>query len=68
MGFIRQQEEKLARRLLSWHYERQGFPIPAGEALEAQASRIVSEAHRVARQRGSNLVEIMRELVRDLKQ
>ena len=30
-----------------------------------QTARIVDEAHRIARERGGNLFEIMKELVRD---
>ena len=65
MGFIRNQEEKLAAKLLRWHYEKQKRPLPAEADLTTQTARIVDEAHRIARERGGNLFEIMKELVRD---
>jgi len=65
MGFIRHQEEKLAAKFLRWQYEKQKLPLPAEADLMTQAARIVDEAHRIARERGGNLFEIMKELVRD---
>ena len=37
MGFIRQQEEKLAVRFLSWQYEELKKPIPDETELASQA-------------------------------
>jgi hypothetical protein len=65
MGFIRHQEEKLAAKFLRWQYEKQKLPLPSEVDLMTQAARIVDEAHRIARERGGNLFEIMKELVRD---
>jgi hypothetical protein len=65
MGFIRNQEEKLAAKFLRWQYEKQKLPLPSEVDLMTQAARIVDEAHRIARERGGNLFEIMKELVRD---
>jgi hypothetical protein len=65
MGFIRNQEEKLAAKILRWQYEKQKLPLPAEADLMKQTARIVEEAHRIARIRGGNLFEIMKELVRD---
>jgi hypothetical protein len=65
MGFIRNQEEKLAAKVLRWQYEKQKLPLPAEADLMTQTGRIVDEAHRIARERGGNLFEIMKELVRD---
>jgi hypothetical protein len=67
MGFIRQQEEKLAMRFLNWQYQKVGTPIPDDAELARQAANIVEEAHRIARQRGSNVVSIMKDLISDLK-
>ncbi|MBL0712703.1 MAG: hypothetical protein JJV98_03280 [Desulfosarcina sp.] len=67
MGFWRQQEEKMAVRLLQWHFQRQGRALPVDEALRRQAADLVTEAHRVARQRGQNVVVILKELVNDLR-
>jgi hypothetical protein len=65
MGFIRQQEEKLAARFLRWQYEKQSLPVPAESDLKRLSARVVDEAHRIARERGGNLLDIMKELVQD---
>ena len=66
MGFIRQQEKRLAVRLLIWQYQRMNIPIPAMEELEKQAARFVEDAHRIARERGRNVISILKEMVGDL--
>jgi hypothetical protein len=63
MGFFRKQEEKLAARVLRWQYEKQKLPLPPESELQRDAGRIVADAHRIARERGGNLVDIMKELV-----
>ena len=68
MGFIRQQEKRLAVRLLIWQYQRMNIPPPAMEALEQQAARFVEDAHRIARERGRNVMSILKEMIGDLKQ
>ncbi len=68
MGFIRQQEKRLAVRLLTWQYQRMNVPVPAMEALEQQAARFVEDAHRIARERGRNVMSILKEMIGDLKQ
>jgi len=65
MGFIRLQEEKLAARFLRWQYEKQKLPAPAESDLKRLAAGIVDEAHRIGRERGGNLLDIMKELVQD---
>lgn len=67
MGFIRQQEENLAIRLLRWKYQKQNLPEPDPRMIKAQAIRIVDDAHRIARERGSNIVSIIKNLVEDVK-
>jgi hypothetical protein len=67
MGFIRQQEEKLAVRFLSWQYEKLKKPIPNKAELAIQAEKIVEEAHRIARERGRNVVSIIKDLITDVK-
>lgn len=67
MGFFRQQEEHLAVRFITWRYEKLGRPIPDAVELQIQASRIVAEAHRIARERGRNVVAIIKDLVNDIK-
>ena len=65
MGFFRQQEEKLAARFLRWQYEKQNLPAPAESDLKRLAARMVDEAHRITRERGGNLLDIMKELAQD---
>lgn len=67
MGFIRRQEEHLVMRFLVWKYQRMNLAVPAISELQRQASKIVSEAHRIARKTGGNVVSIMKELIEDLK-
>lgn len=67
LGFIRQQEKKVALRLLAWQYQRQSMPLPAVADLEKQAARLVDDAHRIARDRGRNVLTIIKELVADIR-
>ncbi|MFZ1955282.1 MAG: hypothetical protein WAU34_07290 [Desulfobacterales bacterium] len=67
MGFIRQQEERMALRLLTWQYQRLKIALPSEDELEARAVALVDEAHRIARDRGRNVLSIMKELVGDLR-
>jgi hypothetical protein len=67
VGFIRQQEERLAVRLLIWQYQRTKIPAPAMEELEKQAARFVEEAHQIARDRGRNVMSILKEMITDMK-
>jgi hypothetical protein len=65
MGFIRQQEEKWAVRFLRWQYEKQKLATPAESDLKRLAAHMVDEAHRIGRERGGNLIDILKELVQD---
>jgi hypothetical protein len=67
MGFIRQQEEKLAVRFLSWQYEKLKKTVPDEAELTNQAAKIVEEAHRIARERGRNVLSIIKDLIADIK-
>ena len=67
MGFIRQQEERLAIRLLIWQYQRMNVSVPAIEELEYQAANLVEDAHRIARERGRNVMSILKEMIADIK-
>jgi hypothetical protein len=66
VSFIRQQEKRLAVRLLIWQYQRMNIPVPAMEELEQQAARLVEDAHRIARERGRNVISILKEMIGDL--
>jgi hypothetical protein len=66
LGFIKKQEKKVALRLLAWQYQKYGLPLPAYAEIERQADRLVDEAHRIARERGQNVLGILKELVADV--
>ena len=65
MGFIRQQEERWAQRLIEWQHEKHHVPLPSRAALEQQAKALVEDAHRIAHERGRNVWGIMKETVAD---
>lgn len=67
MGFFRKQQERMAIRLLAWQYQRMNAEIPPVDHLEAQAVKLVDDAHRIARERGKNVLEILKDLVEDIK-
>ncbi|MDY6793551.1 MAG: hypothetical protein SWH54_19985 [Thermodesulfobacteriota bacterium] len=67
MGFFRQQEQKLAVRLLTWRYQKMNMTVPSMPELDRQAAKLVDDAHRIARERGRNVISIMKDLVDDLK-
>jgi hypothetical protein len=67
MGFIRHQEEQLAIRFLTWQYQKKNIPVPKKSELERQAVRIVDDAHRIARERGRNVMSIIKELIDEVK-
>jgi hypothetical protein len=67
MGFFRQQEERLAIRFLTWQHQKLNKPIPDDAEIKAQAAKIVQEAHRIARERGRNVIAIIKDLVNDIK-
>jgi hypothetical protein len=67
MGFFRKQEERLALRFLNWQYQKLNKAVPDDAELNMQASNIVAEAHRIARERGRNVIAIIKDLVNDIK-
>jgi len=67
LSFIRRQEERLAVRLLTWQYQRMNHPVPAMKELERQSVKLVDDAHGIARERGRNVISIIREMISDLK-
>ena len=67
LKFVRQQEQKLAIRLLTWHYEKNALTIPPPSELRQQAERLVNDAHRIARERGRNVISIIKEMVEDIQ-
>lgn len=67
MGFFRQQEERLAMRFLAWRHEKLNMPVPDEAELKLQAAKIVAQAHQIARERGRNVIAIIKDLVEDIK-
>lgn len=67
LKFVRQQEQKLAIRLLTWHYEKNALAMPSPSELRQQADRLVTDAHHIARQRGRNVISIIKEMVADIQ-
>lgn len=66
MGFIRNQEERLTIHYLKWKYQKMNIEAPPIIELEKQASKIVDDAHRIARNRGGNVMAIIKELIGNL--
>jgi len=67
MGFFRKQQERMAMRLLAWQYQRMNAAVPPVDQLEAQAVKLVDDAHRIAVERGKNVMVILKDLVEDIK-
>ncbi len=67
MGFIRDQEERLVVSLLTAKYQKKNLPVPDISELKRQAARIVDETHGIARERGKNVVSIVKDMVEDLR-
>jgi hypothetical protein len=63
MGFIRSQEEKIALQLLQWQYQKTGQKAPDLATLKHHARILVDDAHRIARERGGNILTILKEAV-----
>ena len=66
-GFIRRQEENLAVKLLKWQYQKTNRPEPDHTALSLEAARIVDDAHRIARERGQNVMGIIKDLIGEVR-
>ncbi len=67
MGFIRDQEIRLAMKLLDWKYKNMKMPVPNRDSLKQQAEKVVEDAHRIAKEKGHNLIDIMKDLINDIK-
>mgnify|MGYP006978973858 FL=1 len=52
---------------MTWQYQRLKIALPSQDELETRAVALVDDAHRIARERGRNVLSIMKELVGDLK-
>ena len=67
MGFFRKQQENMAVRLLEWRYQRMNVQAPPIEQLQEHARQLVDDAHRIAKERGRNVMAILTDLVEDIK-
>jgi hypothetical protein len=67
VGFLKNQQEKAAIRLLAWQYERNGQPLPEKSLLQDHARQLVDDAHRIARERGGNVLSILKEMVKEIR-
>lgn len=67
MGFLKNQQVRAAIRLLAWQYERNGQPLPEKTLLEGHARQLVDDAHRIARERGGNVLSILKEMVKEMR-
>lgn len=54
-------------RLLAWQYQRMNAEVPPVNQLETQAVKLVDDAHRIAGERGKNVLDILKDLVEDIK-
>ena len=66
-SFIRRQEENLAIRLLVWKYQKMNLNVPPIPELQRLAANIVDDGHRIARERGQNVISSIKELIADMK-
>ena len=67
MNFIKSQERRLAARLLAWRFQRMNQALPAPSEMERLARNLVDDAHRIAGERGRNVIAILKEMVDDIK-
>ncbi|BBO66180.1 hypothetical protein DSCA_01100 [Desulfosarcina alkanivorans] len=67
MGFLKNQQVKVAVRLLAWQYEKNGQSVPDRVLLEPRARKLVDDAHRIARERGGNVLSILKSMVAEMR-
>ena len=60
---IRQGELKLAKSILRWRLQKEGSPPLENSDIDAAASRLLDEAREIAKKRGMNLLDILKEEV-----
>lgn len=61
LSHLRQSELKLAKTILRWKIQKEGWPPLEKDELDAAASRILDEARKIARKTGKNLFDILKE-------
>ena len=65
-GFIRKQEVAFAKKLLVWKYNQSGTELPDEKVFYSHAQKIVDEAHVIAKKSGNNMLQIMKDAVKDM--
>lgn len=66
LDHLRQSELRLAKSILRWKFQKEGLPLPNNSELDAAASRLLDEARKIAKKRGKNLLDILKEEARQL--
>ncbi len=66
-GFVRKQEVAFAKKLLIWKYEKSGRAQPDDAVISAHAKKVVEDAHIIAKRSGRNVLEILKDSLKDMK-
>lgn len=66
-GFVWKQEVAFAKKLLVWKYEKAGSALPDEATISVHAEKIVGDAHIIAKKSGSNVLEILKDAVKNIK-
>ncbi len=66
-GLVRKQEIALTKKLLAWKYEKSGMALPDENAISAYSVKIVDDAHILSKKTGGNVLEILKDAVKDIK-
>ena len=57
----------MALRFLTWQYQKNAVPLPPEAELKRQAENLVADAHRIARERGQNVLAIIKEMAQEIR-
>jgi hypothetical protein len=57
----------MALRYLRWYYSKSSQSKPPENLLHHKAKEVVDEAHRIAKQRGHNVLVILKEMLAEIK-
>jgi hypothetical protein len=61
MSRLKRGELNLSKSILRWKIRKEGKAEPSETELEEAATRLLAEAREIARKRGKNLYEILKE-------
>ena len=61
LNHLRQSELRLAKSILRWRLQKEGQPLPEEAELDNAASCLLDEAREIARKRGKNLYDTLKE-------